>query len=158
MKKDVIKSILRTMLIVSIINFAFSIINFWVDSEYSRGFVMGINTLGIAILFTYFSTLEHNHKAELKELNKKIGFREDFDSLNKWHLVTYVKGYKVSTVDLGLDHSFGMGEPLYYETMIFNDEQNIFEDYQVRYSTKKEAKKGHKEAIKYVKEKLKEGK
>lgn len=158
-KKDEIKAIIRTMLIVACVNFALSVMNFWLDSEFTSGFIMGINALGFAVLFTHFNTLEHNQKEELKEIREwktKLGYREDFDFLNRWELKTKFKGYVVSTVDLGLDHSFGIGAPLYYETMIFGDDR--FEGYQVRYSTKKEAKKGHKETIKYVKEKLKEDK
>lgn len=92
---------------------------------------------------------------------KKYGFREDFDWETRFDLKTQVGDYEVSTVDLGIDHSFGLGKPLYYETMIFlkgNDleEENIFVDYQVRYSTEKEARKGHEEAIEFVKDFLKE--
>jgi len=30
-------------------------------------------------------------------------------------------GYRVSTVWLGLDHRFGSGSPLFFETMVFED-------------------------------------
>jgi hypothetical protein len=49
-------------------------------------------------------------------------------------------GGELSTVWLGLDHSFGAGPPLIFETMVFggpNDEE------QERYSTEEEAKAGH---------------
>ena len=90
----------------------------------------------------------------------KYGFRKDFDPDNRFHLLTTVKyngkKFKVSTVDLGLDHSFGFGPPLYYETMIFNDyqyykEENPFEWFQERYTTKKEAIAKHKEIVKAFK-------
>lgn len=78
-------------------------------------------------------------------------FREGFGIENRFDLKTYVNGYLVSTVDLGIDHSFGIGKPLYYETMIFKE--GSWDDlYCKRYSTEKEAKKGHKEAVKYVKD------
>ena len=80
----------------------------------------------------------------------KYGFREDFN----WETKTEINGYVVSTVDLGLDHSFGIGAPLYYETMIFKkDGNNIdFHDlYCKRYSTEDEAREGHQKAIEYVK-------
>lgn len=81
----------------------------------------------------------------------KYGFREDFNYETRLDLKTEVNGYLVSTVDLGIDHSFGNGKPLYYETMIFK--KGSWSDlYCKRYSTEKEARKGHKEAIKYVKE------
>ncbi len=90
-----------------------------------------------------------------KEIQKKCGFREDFDWNNRFNLKTEIKGYLISTVDLGLDHSFGIGKPLYYETMIFtkNDEDISFHElYCKRYSTEEEAKKGHQVAISLVKE------
>lgn len=56
------------------------------------------------------------------------------------------RGIVVSTVWLGLDHRWGYGPPLIYETMIFGGR---FEDdeYQVRYSTREEALAGHKHAV-----------
>lgn len=65
--------------------------------------------------------------------------------------------YCVSTVFLGIDHSFEIGPPLLFETMIFmkdnayvKGEKNIFLDYQERYSTWNEAKEGHKRACEHV--------
>lgn len=49
----------------------------------------------------------------------------------------------VSTVFLGLDHNFGEGKPLLFETMIFTGEHD---GYQERYSTWEEAVEGHKKA------------
>jgi hypothetical protein len=51
----------------------------------------------------------------------------------------------VSTVFLGLDHSFGEGPPQLFETMIFGGEHD---EYQERYSTWDEAEAGHKKACK----------
>ncbi len=50
---------------------------------------------------------------------------------------------RVSTVFLGIDHSFGDGPPELFETMIFGGEHD---DDQRRYSTWDEAEKGHLEA------------
>lgn len=94
------------------------------------------------------------------ELNE-YGFRKDFNFDTRFDLKTEVEGYLVSTVDLGLDHSFGDGPPLYYETMIFakdDDDIDYSGEYQERYVTEAEARKGHEKAIKYVKEKLLKGK
>lgn len=90
------------------------------------------------------------------ELNE-YGFRKDFDWNNRFDLETEVGNYLVSTVDLGWDHSFGDDPPLYYETMIFTKKDNRIDwggEYQVKYSTEEEAKKGHELAIAYVKDKL----
>ena len=58
-----------------------------------------------------------------------------------------INGIKVSTVFLGLDHSFGDGKPLLFETMIFGGEHDGYQD---RYSTWDEAEEGHKQALKLV--------
>lgn len=49
----------------------------------------------------------------------------------------------VSTVWLGLDHQWGDGPPLIFETMIFGGEHD---EEQWRYSTREEAEAGHKAA------------
>ena len=46
----------------------------------------------------------------------------------------------VSTIFLTVDHSFGVGPPLLYETMIFGGEHDLF---CARYSTRDEAAAGH---------------
>lgn len=78
-----------------------------------------------------------------------LGWREDFDIENRFLKQEYIeyKGitYWVSTVDLGLNHNFyGVGAPLYWETMIFvdNDPANDYigrEMYCDRYSSKEQA-------------------
>ncbi len=52
---------------------------------------------------------------------------------------------KVSTVFLGLDHSFGDGELQLFETMIFGGKQD---EEMRRYATWEEAEAGHKEMVK----------
>ena len=54
-----------------------------------------------------------------------------------------VNGKMVSTVFLGLDHSFGHGEPLLYETMVFGTEDDMAE----RYHTREEALEGHQRIL-----------
>lgn len=86
-----------------------------------------------------------------KEMMKRLDYREDFDFDNKFHLTDYIDDYYISTVDLGLDHSFGIGEPLYYETMVFK--KGSWSDlYCERYSTEEEARKGHKWVIEQMKQ------
>lgn len=59
---------------------------------------------------------------------------------------TLPNGVFVSTVWLGLDHSFSGGPPLIFETMVFPanslDEKNC-----QRYSTEAEALQGHQEMV-----------
>jgi hypothetical protein len=55
----------------------------------------------------------------------------------------------ISTVFLGLDHNWGDGNPILYETMIFGGKHD---EYQERYCTKEEALEGHKKAVRMVKD------
>ncbi len=50
----------------------------------------------------------------------------------------------VSTVFLGLDHSFGDGPPLLFETMIFGGKHD---QYQERFETWEQAETGHQVAV-----------
>ncbi len=61
-----------------------------------------------------------------------------------------IDDYDISTVFLALDHNFWGGEPLVFETMIFD--KNGDEIYLRRYSTWTEAEKGHKKAVQWVKD------
>lgn len=54
-----------------------------------------------------------------------------------------VNGARISTVFLGLDHSFGGGPPLLFETMIFGGEHDQWQD---RCSTRDEALQMHERA------------
>ena len=79
---------------------------------------------------------------------------------------TQINGLSVSTVFLGLDHSWGGDKPLFFETMIFRDEDNAppeiyFEriqdwahDYQTRYTTWDEAVEGHETVVTIIGEGL----
>jgi len=65
----------------------------------------------------------------------------DYRIINK----TRLKGCTVSTVWLGLDHSFGGDRPLIFETMVFI--KDFDEDYCERYTTLEEARDGHERAV-----------
>lgn len=70
------------------------------------------------------------------------------------------RGYRVSTVFLGLDHRFGGGgPPLLFETMVFADRSDsVGADVdQRRYSTWDEAAAGHEEMVEEWREKTAEG-
>jgi len=64
--------------------------------------------------------------------------------LGKWFRLKRFEPITISTVFLGLDHSFGKGPPLLFETMIFGGK---FDSYQERYSTWEQAEAGHLRAI-----------
>jgi len=53
-------------------------------------------------------------------------------------------GVRISTVFLGLDHQWGAGPPILYETMIFG---GAHDGYQARYHTREDAVAGHAEAL-----------
>ena len=75
------------------------------------------------------------------------------NNVNMTFAETILDDVRVSTVFLGLDHCFSYpktGKPLLWETMIFNNKDETTWNYQVRYSSKEDAAKGHAEAVKYV--------
>lgn len=53
----------------------------------------------------------------------------------------------VSTVHLGLNHQFGAGPPLIFETMIFGGEHD---QWCMRYSTEELAKAGHQATVAWL--------
>lgn len=65
---------------------------------------------------------------------------------------TYIENVHISTVFLGLDHGFGRGRPILFETMIFGGE---LDGYQERYATYFDAEIGHLEAVQKVRETIK---
>lgn len=61
-----------------------------------------------------------------------------------------VDSASVSTVFLGLDHSFGLGgPPQWFETMIFGGDHDGWQD---RYATWDEAKAGHEHVVAALRE------
>jgi len=76
---------------------------------------------------------------ELMEWAKKL---ED----SKYKIIkqtTLPDGKLVSTVWLGLNHNFGAGDPLIFETMVFPNKKDFGELDVDRYSTLEQAKLGH---------------
>lgn len=53
-------------------------------------------------------------------------------------------GIRVSTVFLGLNHNFGRGKPILFETMVFGGK---LDEKQKRYRTWEEAEIGHKATV-----------
>lgn len=87
---------------------------------------------------------------------KKAILTEDVLKWGRWfetadrHVAQSTVGeVRVSTVFLGLDHQFGEGEPLLFETMIFGGKHDEFQE---RYSTWEEAEEGHKRALELIRE------
>lgn len=61
-------------------------------------------------------------------------------------------GVRVSTVWLGLDHRFGEGPPLIFETMIFGLKRP--HEPMWRYTTEAEARKGHWKALCFARKEI----
>ncbi len=60
---------------------------------------------------------------------------------------TKVGEVEVSTVFLSVDHNFGSGQPILYETLVFGGPLDEECD---RYPTKADARRGHEEMVKRV--------
>jgi len=78
------------------------------------------------------------------------GDREKIIEINnrKVKETTLKDGKWVSTVFLGIDHGFGEGKPLIFETMVFPKKGDYGDLYYERYSTEEEAIKGHDKIVK----------
>lgn len=57
----------------------------------------------------------------------------------------------ISTVFLGIDHSYGTGPPVLFETMIFGGEHDGYQD---RYTSRWDALVGHVQVVKMVKDSI----
>jgi len=80
---------------------------------------------------------------ELMEWAKKFE-APDYKRIAK---TTLPDGKWVSTVWLGLNHSWGIDPPLIFETMVFSSEENLRDLATLRYATLKEAEDGHNEVV-----------
>jgi len=76
---------------------------------------------------------------------------EGFDRMDAIVEKTDIAGIHISTVFLGIDHSYGQGPPLLFETMIFGGEHDMYQD---RYTTWEQAEEGHHIACELVIESL----
>lgn len=92
----------------------------------------------------YKYILEGHTPVLCEDLLKWSAWFEDADRhVNK----TEIGEVRISTVFLGLDHSFGEEGIILFETLIFGGE---FDQRMWRYSTWEEAEIGHREAVKKV--------
>lgn len=70
---------------------------------------------------------------------------KEWDGDGKIVAKTKVGDYEVSTVYLGLNHNWGAGPPLIFETMIFGTGPHDQEQW--RYSTEEDAIAGHQRRV-----------
>ena len=71
-----------------------------------------------------------------------------FETANRHVAKDEIDGVSISTVFLGLDHGFGDGPPILFETMVFGGE---LDQEQERYATFEQAEKGHKLMVERIK-------
>jgi hypothetical protein len=82
-----------------------------------------------------------------------IEWAQAFEPSNRRVRLTRIGRFRVSTVFLGLDHNWGFGPPILFETMTFVDDgidaegMNERDD---RYATWLEAEAGHQRAVKWL--------
>jgi hypothetical protein len=79
-----------------------------------------------------------------------IKFGRWFETADRKVDYTKVEGHVVSTVFLGIDHGFGEGKPVLFETMIFGDGE--YDQFGWRWHTMGEAKNGHHAIVDALKE------
>lgn len=97
--------------------------------------------------------LDNNHKPVHKPVLESAKWMEDnpnrkvvgYDELTDFN----GDEVRVSTVFLGLDHAYGGGKPILWETMIFGGEND--QGYQERYASYEQAIEGHQKAINFIK-------
>lgn len=78
-----------------------------------------------------------------------------FEESDRRVALTQLGEATVSTVFLGLNHAFGGGRPLWFETMVFGGEHDQDMD---RYATLEEAMAGHERMVALVTNQSQEGK
>ena len=74
---------------------------------------------------------------------------EEEDNLIK--KTTIANEIVISTIFLGLDHSFGKGDPILFETMVSGGK---YDQYQERYCTIDTAEEGHRKVVEMIREEI----
>lgn len=92
-----------------------------------------------------------NDQHETIEEPDIITWAQWFETADRKVAKDSVCGADVSTVFLGIDHAFGGGTPLLFETMVFSSDESI-DGETWRYTTWADAERGHKEACDWVRE------
>lgn len=95
---------------------------------------------GIPVPFDDDEVLEWAEYMQRTQEDRRVGFD---------HLAGEAGLYVVSTIFLGLDHGFGLGPPVLWETMIFGPEP--LGGTMDRYTSEEAARVGHAEQIEKVK-------
>jgi len=70
-----------------------------------------------------------------------------FETADRTVATTVTEHATISTVFLGLDHGFGSGRPVLFETMVFG---GVMSDHSARYHTWADAERGHRSVVAQV--------
>lgn len=84
---------------------------------------------------------------KIKKETDLIKWAKWFETANRQVAKDKIGDANISTVFLGLDHSFNGGIPILFETMVFGGK---LDQEQERYATLEQAKRGHKLMVKRV--------
>ncbi len=81
---------------------------------------------------------------EITTTNDTMAWARNFESRSA-HILKQetINGLFVSTVFLGIDHSWGNGPSVLWETMIFGNADDERDQYQERYTSEEDALRGH---------------
>lgn len=74
-----------------------------------------------------------------------------FATANRKVAEDVVEGHLVSTIFLGINHDFLSSKPILFETMVFDGEETMQEEYHLRYSNWDDAVAGHRAILALVK-------
>lgn len=104
-------------------------------------------------------------KGEILEVPDLYAWAAWYEKADRHIKRTKIGPYTISTVFLGLDHSFGEGKgPVLFETMVFEGgkdssaEKSSLDGQMARYCTKKEAEEGHDKMVQLVEKEYEKGK
>jgi hypothetical protein len=81
-------------------------------------------------------------------VDKIITWAREFETSDRCVAKTQLGDVSVSTAFLGVDHAFGAGPPLLFETMIFGGE---YDEWMDRYSSYDDAEAGHNKVVENLK-------
>ena len=90
-----------------------------------------------------------NPDHSIREAKDIIEWATSFEGVSRFVAKTSLENGMISTVFLGIDHNWGNGKPLFFETMVFD---GPLDGEMARYHTWDEALQGHKAMVERVRE------
>lgn len=85
-----------------------------------------------------------NENGEPERVDDALAWAEWYETADCHVGYTMLGDVRISTVFLGIDHQFGEGPPILWETMVFG---GALDQEQVRYATRAEALAGHQDMV-----------